>query len=443
MATPLLLYLINEASSGTTPTSTADSSTGTAVNMSITFSGGGAWTSIGAGKGFSNGSTGQTSSGALSGTKVQTAIAGAKKLCWEQVLDFTGAGFSVAAGLEYDASNAAWCIVPAGPTSCQVFFADSSVGTFTLTTGVHVITIVADTTQALAVNRISAYVDGVLTAFGGTPSFPSLNAAFDSAGNDYTQMLACLTGRQNEAPFGGKVYYAALYGPASIPTPTEIAANATALLLNNDANPNSSSGSTVAVATTVPVATSSVTLASTNTSSIAATVPVATSAITVGSINSLAAAATVPVATSAIALGSTDSLAVAATVPVATSTIALISGNPFAVAATIPVPTLAANLGSTNALSLSSTVGVPTLAASLGSTNTVSASASVPVATSTIALTVGGNSTMTINANVPPPTIDLELLGPIVPNPTDWNAGIAAMIGQMFRQGNVSDVTQI
>ncbi len=87
MATPLLLYKADEASSGTTPTTVGDSSAGTALPLTITCGTGAAWKSIGAGKGLGWATSGNTGavSGPLNGTKVETALAGATKATWEIV----------------------------------------------------------------------------------------------------------------------------------------------------------------------------------------------------------------------------------------------------------------------------------------------------------------------------------------------------------------------
>lgn len=239
MPTPLLLYLFNEASSGTTPTLIDDTSTGTPANATITYGASGAWANIGAGDGLNYAATASAVTAALTGTKVQTAISGSLVATVELVVDSTLSASSydeyfslhdnsgnvivdvtinqVQGGLIFGVANAAGVIKYAVPLS-----------------GVYVLHVVVDTSQATAANRILVYVNG-------TPVTPSIifqvpqNTAIDTGVNwaNTVQSLGGFLGAQFP---NGLIYYAALYATAL--TSGQVATNAAALASNNDADPN-------------------------------------------------------------------------------------------------------------------------------------------------------------------------------------------------------------
>jgi len=244
VATPLLLYLFNE---GTGATAT-DTSSGTALNATITPGASGAWTTAGTNKvGYDFAGTGTGITGSLSGTKVNTALSGGTKITLELVFDSAAStstydeflkitdGSSTGligatvnhsqGGLIFSAAEGAF------PNDCLLKYAIP-------TSGVIVLHIVIDSTQASAGNRVLVYVAGssvsptIIDTLG-------LNAALDAAFNWSTSTL--VFGEAGASP--RKLYYAAIY--ASALTSGQVAANATALAANNDADPNGTAASQV------------------------------------------------------------------------------------------------------------------------------------------------------------------------------------------------------
>ncbi len=242
MATPLLLYKADEASSGTTPTTVGDSSAGTALPLTITYGTGAAWKSIGAGKGLGWATSGNTGavSGALNGTKVETALAGATKATWELVIDpgsdaanevlayFGGTGaYPIMFGIQRIATGEIIVNINGGQA-----------GYYTISSGVSVITVVVDTDQATPADRVVLYQDGSPIAPFLT-SYPAQHQAIDALQTDYSQnviALGCYSDPTIQPATGSSVYYAALY--ASALSSGTVAANATALAANNDADPS-------------------------------------------------------------------------------------------------------------------------------------------------------------------------------------------------------------
>ena len=246
MPTPLLLYVMNEAASGTTPTNVLDSSSGTAVNLPITYTGTSAWTSAGGGRGLTiQGATGGGTwckSASLSGSKVDTALAGTTKCTLEFVVTASGtpANFEEIGGwnnpgvddgvtLFRDNANnklQVWSLLNGDGTQ----MAESSAG---LSAGRHVIHVVIDTTQATAANRVKIYVDGTdVTTSTSAPTQNStlvVGARFFVLGDDPSHTFGTNM-------WTGTIWYAALYAAAL--TAGEVSTNSTALTSNDDANPN-------------------------------------------------------------------------------------------------------------------------------------------------------------------------------------------------------------
>jgi hypothetical protein len=244
-ATPLLLYTYS-AGSGTT---IADTSIGTAADVTATPGVSGAWdTSLGANKtGYNFASTATSVSGSLSGTKVQTALAGLQTVTVEMVIDSAQASNTYDGFLKLaDGSDTALfgvtinqgqggLIFSAGegnfPNDCAIKYAIP-------TSGVYVLTVVVDSTQATAANRVLVYVNGTVQ----TPTILDqlgLNVALDSGVNWSTVVLRM--GEAGASP-QGKNYYTAVY--ASALASGTVSANATVLASNNDADPNAASSPT-------------------------------------------------------------------------------------------------------------------------------------------------------------------------------------------------------
>jgi hypothetical protein len=243
MATPLLLYLFNEASSGTTPTTVGDTSSGTALNLTITY-GTGTWVSIGGGRGLNYVFTSGAVSATLSGNKVATALAGITGATLEFVADTTNyTGFNEFGGLNATGSQDVFTVLCGGAGNNQVGVAGAagSAAWFDVTPGLHHFLAVQDNTQATAANRLKLYVDGVLATVNPSPfapTYPTLNQSIDATFTNYANnnfCVGCLTSAGVQS-FVGPIYFAALY--ASPLTSSDASAHSTALLSNNDADPN-------------------------------------------------------------------------------------------------------------------------------------------------------------------------------------------------------------
>lgn len=235
MATPLLLYLLNEAASGTTPTTANDTSTGTAANLAITFQSGDGWATIGGGRGvqfFGSFASNLAKTGSLSGTKVQTAITGKTAACLELVATTTANSQGL---IDLDDAGNNHCFstyIDSGPTDIAVKAGDGQYN-FTVAAGLHHWMFAFNSGQP-AGSRIKLAVDG-------SPVSPS------SIANEVTSGIAIdvnmdwstsyLQINDRDSFFAGETYFwfAALY--ASDITGTA-AAHSAALLANNDADPN-------------------------------------------------------------------------------------------------------------------------------------------------------------------------------------------------------------
>lgn len=242
-ATPLLLYKMDQASSGTTPTTITDTSTGTALNLTHTY-GGGSWTSIASGDGLTYTATAGSVSSALNGTKVATALAGSHKATIEVVADTTSfTGFNQLMGFSATGAQGIFVVVTAGAAVNQVGIggAAGTAAWFDVTPGLHRFLAVQDTDQATAANRLLLYVDGSLAPVDNTPfaaSYPTLSAAIDVGFTNYANnqiTIGCLTSAAVES-FVGPIYYGALYAAAL--TSGDATSHNTALASNNDADPN-------------------------------------------------------------------------------------------------------------------------------------------------------------------------------------------------------------
>ncbi len=240
--TPVLLYLADEASSGTTPTTIGDTSAGTPLNLTITYGTGAAWKSIGAGKGIGWATSGNTGavSGPLNGTKVEAALAGATKATWEIVIDpGSDAANEVLAYFGGSGAYPGLFVVQRISTGeIIVYVNNAQVAYYTISSGVSVITVAVDTDQAVAADRITLSQDGSpVTPF--LTNYPAQHQAIDALQTDYSQnviALGCYSDPTIQPATGSSLYFAKLY--ASALTSAEVAANATALAANNDADPN-------------------------------------------------------------------------------------------------------------------------------------------------------------------------------------------------------------
>lgn len=243
MTTPLVLYLLNEAASGTSPLSVADSAA-TPLNMDIVYSvNGAAWTTNSAGRCFGTEKGASLTKDATS-TKLSATLGGTSKVTLiAQITRGAGAGTSNFGPLIalIDSDGADVVSFYASGNNIQVYtkLNGDSAAAATYALGINITCTVAaviDTTQATAANRIKLYVD-VSTA-----------VADGSSGTTITQNSTLTFGSGTKINSGSywvdaNTFYNAdtKLGNVSIVADAlsgaEIAAIATALNANNDANP--------------------------------------------------------------------------------------------------------------------------------------------------------------------------------------------------------------
>lgn len=218
------------------------------LNMAITAGGSGAWSSIAAGAGYDSNGTGYAGV-TIGDTKIDTALTGSKTLTIEMVVqfpltsganewlfgltDYGGAGgVLLAAGIWFDEVVQ---IVSSGTGG----IAGGVIGewdTSGISSGAHVITIVVDTDGANAAARLKVYEDGV--AAGTFTS--SLNDEDTTFSVPATTVMRVATLDSFGSPITGSVYWFALANHAALEA--EVLSRATALLLNNDADPAGGGG---------------------------------------------------------------------------------------------------------------------------------------------------------------------------------------------------------
>ena len=237
--TAIAKYLFNEAASGQAPTAALDSS-GNALSQTITYnSTSPTYGTITAGRGLTYPNTSLTptiySKIIGAGDAVWNGLNGSKKGTIEVVVNYTttdvdyaqifgcqypssfdDSGFGIysehhAVGIEFDSAG----------VMNDAVFADIS-------SGVHVLHAVFDSTQATATNRIVLYVDGVVK------NYTSISQAI--ALNDTIAFIRTTGTRVTTSGYSGPetpIFFGALYGDAL--SSAVISTRVTALLANNDA----------------------------------------------------------------------------------------------------------------------------------------------------------------------------------------------------------------
>lgn len=243
-ANSIARWLFNEASSGTTPTTVADD-TGNGNSLAIDYSSGDAvWASIAAGNGLNFLAAPNTANSAVLSIpnitttgNIASSLSGATEFCYTIVADFTtpssGAGWLFRLGPAENVSEVTYLVVGTDrhpeirlytTTGAQSAFFSTAIGS-----GVRVITVRVDTSQATQSNRVKITDNGVLL----TPDYTEigLNSALAS--------LSGLTLAVGNRPVGdgniqGSIYYAELF--TGYLTDQQITDQSSALLANNDAN---------------------------------------------------------------------------------------------------------------------------------------------------------------------------------------------------------------
>lgn len=279
-AVSIARWLFNEAASGTTPTTVADS-TGNGNTLTIDYSSGDAsWTSIASGKGWDVTAAAATAAGPTCSIanitttgNIGSSLNNANQLSLIMVVDIAAVAASGNVGLffikSYSTGGGFFNLSVDNNRHLYVRWGDEYLGfgtayftDQTLTAGLHVIVLRVDTTQADQYARTKIRVDSTdhTIHVGGTDiaQNSTLNAL-----NSYGCHLNIFNRDNLDYNPQGKVYYVELF--TGYLTDTQVSNAVTALTSNNDADWNS------VTAATISGATPSGTLGTTTTATIGAT----------------------------------------------------------------------------------------------------------------------------------------------------------------------------
>lgn len=239
MATSVARYLLDNASSGTTPTTIADE-TGNGNALSIVYNGSGSWTSTGAGNGFDFTDAPITASSSileltdiLNNGNIGSSFINANRISFLIVPDVDSGSASGARIMQLgtDTGNGIVGLV-ASDLETKVRLNDVDVAGFPPLdgNGVRVIYCQVDTTQAAAADRVRLWDNGSeQTASSVTVA---QNETFSLNNASYNLTLGNRgSGNRN---FDGRIYYFELF--SDLLTTQEIADSNTNLAANNDAN---------------------------------------------------------------------------------------------------------------------------------------------------------------------------------------------------------------
>jgi hypothetical protein len=224
---PVWQALITEG----TGTAIGDTAAGTAVNLTLGGSTG--WTSNTGGVGYNYGNNASLAAAntSLSGTKLQTAFAGATKCSIE--FEANLASFITGNVILYLGNNAVtgtvFLISCDGAGGIIITSADGAYE-FTATTGLHVYLIEIDSTLA-AGSRIKAKVDGTVKTMIVNTEMTS-GVALDVNCSTWSSNRLTMGGTNGSDSLNGSVFYAAIYAI------TGVVDHTAALIANNDAAPN-------------------------------------------------------------------------------------------------------------------------------------------------------------------------------------------------------------
>ncbi len=229
-------YFCKDGSSGTSPTTVADSGPATTVPLTMTFGGTASWVSLGTGNGLSFDASGssQAASATLSGTKYQTNFSGATAMVVEFVSDVSATG-CVASLADSTNANQAFALVVNSSGAWLDCFIINGWYRFPYTTGRQVYHLKIDTTAA-AGSRAQLFKAGSAVTVNTIFTEITASAAVDSTMTNWTRNVLYLGGEAGSvgsAYLTGKDYYLALYTSLST-----ISTNASNLATNDDADPN-------------------------------------------------------------------------------------------------------------------------------------------------------------------------------------------------------------
>ena len=237
MATTIARYLFNEASTGTTPTTVADSS-GNGNNLSITYNGSASWTSVGAGNGLdftaapitTNSAKAEISNISANGS-IGSSLDGATQCSFILVVDVDAGSASGSRifQLGTDTGNGELALVE-GEFDLFVRIDGNTAATFPQLSGLglQVVTCVIDTTEAVQADRVKVWYNNVeQTAI---VADTALNATIDANNSSFDFVLGNRPSANRN--FDGKMYYFELFSDKL--TAQEISDSATALAADND-----------------------------------------------------------------------------------------------------------------------------------------------------------------------------------------------------------------
>jgi hypothetical protein len=230
-------YIINEASSGQSPTTIYDSRP-TPQNLTIAYNGSYPYfEEISSGRGIRL-NPGILNCGAKTGDlgsgKIRTTLNGVQKLTFEFVIDWAGtnANAQFIFGIGSFGSMGTGAVVSPSTSLMSIAF-NSTTDTetyFSIVTGFSIYHIVYDTTQATASDRIKLYRNGSqVSSTSGT--FPDLNATLDIGFYD-ALVLGRTASDTNTRSFNGAIYYASIWEGAM--SQVEVSVRYNELLVNND-----------------------------------------------------------------------------------------------------------------------------------------------------------------------------------------------------------------
>lgn len=253
MATPLLEYLLNEAASGTTPTTIANSGSAPSSALTLTYGAGNAWTSNNGGRALQVSSTGVSAVNTSVDSAVNTGLSSSKtaSLIWQHSIgtlqtsgnqgifgvfkvspevDTIGADFGVVASAGYRFFT----------QTVADGFQEPAAVELTATLGDHVIAFVLDTA---ATNRRTIYRDGFAVVANNTGI--TSNTTLDTGGGPLEVYLINDGGGGSGASTFG---YAALHSVAL--TASEVLRQTLRLFASNDASPTVTTGANLQAAST-------------------------------------------------------------------------------------------------------------------------------------------------------------------------------------------------
>lgn len=240
-------YLFDEAASGTTPTTVADSS-GNGNNLAITYDTDLAWGTIAGGNALIFGGTADTDANdekvqlTLGGSALGTALSGATTfgLIFHGEISggFSGYGGTKALTITDTTTTGRagfFSLVPVAGSGLRIYFNEVITGGAYMTfpdptaLGVNLIVVNVDTTQATAADRIKVYYDGALQA--GSGSIPQ-NYALPTFTTDHALVIG--NDHYGDRNMSGSVAYVEFSDAPYIAD--DIATIQTALTADNDSN---------------------------------------------------------------------------------------------------------------------------------------------------------------------------------------------------------------